>query len=112
MKKKYPVSLFMIGFISNIIGRFFFLFFPAVILIIIGIWVKACLIIGLGLLGLDIVLSFGEQLILRNATLNSDNLNFTEFQDAILSKDWRNNIKNLVEDKISNNQDNDEQEEN
>lgn len=112
MKEKYPVNLFMIGFISNIIGRFFFLFFPAVILIIIGIWVKACLIIGLGLLGLDIVLSFGEQLILRNVTLNSDNPNFKEVQDAILSEDWKNNIMNIVEDKTSNNQDNDEQEEN
>lgn len=112
MKEKYPVNLFMIGFISNIIGRFFFLFFPAVILIIIGIWVRACLIIGLGLLGLDIVLSFGEQLILRNVTLNSDNPNFKEVQDAILSEDWKNNIMNIVEDKISNNQDNDEQEEN
>lgn len=107
MKKKYPVSLFIVGVISNMIGRFFFLFFPAVILIIIGIWVKVCLIIGLSLLGLDIVLSFIEQLILRNTTLNSSNPNFTKFQDAILSEDWRNNIMNIVDDKTSENKDND-----
>lgn len=73
-------------------------------------WVKVCLIIGLGLLGLDIVLSFVEQLHIRNATLNSDNPNFTEFQTAILSKNWKDNITSIVENKTNENHDNDDQE--
>lgn len=109
MEKKYPLSLFIAGFITNIFGRFFFLFFPAVILLFIGIWVKVCLMLGLALLALDIALSFIEQLILRNVTLNSDNPNFAEFQDAMLSENWRDNIKNIIEGKISENQDDDEQ---
>lgn len=112
MEKKYPVSLFIFGFISNVVGRFFFLFFPAVILIIIGIWLKVGLIIGLSLLGLDVLLSFAEQLNIRNATMKSDNPNFKIFQDAILSKNWKNNIMDILEDKISEDQDNDGQEKN
>lgn len=105
MNNKYPTDLFIIGFISNIFGRFFFLFFPAVILLIIGVWIKSCIIIGLVLLTLDIILSFVEQLRIRKATLSSDNPNFTEFQDLILSNDWKNNIINMVEDKINENED-------
>lgn len=100
MKNKYPVDLFIIGFISNMIGRFFFLFFPAVILIMISSCVKVCLIIGLVLLGLDILLSFTQQLNIRNTTLNNNDPSFAEFQTAILSKNWKNNIKNIVENKI------------
>lgn len=98
--KKYPQSLFWIGFITNVVGRFFFLFFPALILLFIGIWVKECLIIGLSLLTIDIILSLIEQLRIRKTTLENDNPNFTEFQDAILSPDWRENIKNIVEERI------------
>lgn len=109
MKGKYPADLFIIGFITNIFGRFFFLFFFALFLLMIGIWVKACLMIGLGLLGLDIVLSFSEQLRIKYTFLNSDNPSFTMFQDAVLSKDWKNNVMNIVESQINENDGNDEQ---
>lgn len=111
MNKKYPAGLFIVGFISNIFGKFFFLFFPAVILIIIGIWIKSCFIIGLGLLALDIILSFIEQLRIKKTVHYSDDPNFAEFQAAVLSKDWQSNIKSMVEDKINENLEDDEQRE-
>ena len=104
--KKYPTSLFIIGFITNILFHFFWLFFPSIILLIIGIFVQPCLYIGLMLLLADIVLSFIEQLRIRQAFLKeSDNPDFKAFQDA-LSKDgsWKDNISEFLNQKISDSQ--------
>ena len=56
---KYPAKLFWIGFFMNIVKNLF-LFFPAIILLIIGIWIKGCLILGGVLLILDIIISLVE----------------------------------------------------
>ncbi len=104
--RKYPASLFIIGFITNIVFHFFWLFVPSVILLIIGLFSETCLKIGSALLFLDIVLSLIEQIRIRRTCLEeSDNPDFREFQDA-LSKDgnWSANIRELVERKISNSQ--------
>ena len=103
-KPKYPANLFWIGFFMNMAKRFW-LFLPAIVLLIVGIWVKWCLIIGLALLLLDIIISLLEQIRIRNATLKSNNPNFTEWQDAILSPDWKDNVKDLVESQIDNHED-------
>ena len=99
-EKRYPFSLFLIGFITNILFHFFWLFIPSIILLIVGIWVDWCLYVGLALLGIDIIASFIEQTKIRQAMLSdSDNEQFCKFQDAI-SKDGNSfeNIKNFVED--------------
>lgn len=101
--RKYPTSLFIIGFITNILFHFFWLFLPCIILLIIGIFVEPCLYIGLVLLLIDIVLSLIEQLRIRRAFLKeSYNPDFRAFQDA-LSKDenWKDNIGELLNQKIS-----------
>ena len=101
--RKHPTSLFIIGFITNILFHFFWLFLPSIILLIVGIFVKSCLYIGLALLLIDIVLSLIEQLRIRQAFLKeSDNPDFRAFQDA-LSKDgnWKDNISELLNQKIS-----------
>ena len=89
--RKYPTSLFIIGFITNILFHFFWLFIPCIILLIVGIFVKPCLYVGLALLLIDILLSLIEQFRIRQA-----------FQDA-LSKDgnWRDNIGEILNQKIS-----------
>ena len=46
-KRKYPSSLFIIGFVTNVLFHFFWLFVPAVILLIVGIFIKPCLYIGI-----------------------------------------------------------------
>ena len=101
--RKYPTSLFIIGFITNILFHFFWLFIPCVILLIIGMFVKTCLYIGLALLLIDILLSLIEQFRIRQAFLEeSDNPDFRAFQDA-LSKggNWRDNIGELLIQKMS-----------
>ena len=101
--RKYPTSLFIIGFITNILFHFFWLFLPGIILLIIGISVQPCLYIGLALLLIDIVLSLIDQLRIRQAFLEeSDNPDFRAFQDA-LSKDgnWKDNIGEFLNQKIS-----------
>lgn len=101
MKKKYPASLFISGFIMNLTIKFWYMFVSAVVLEIIGIRVSPCLYIGLGVFMADVIAAFIYQLYLRNATLKSDNDNFSEFQDAMLSHEWKNNIGELIEKKIS-----------
>ena len=101
--RKYPTSLFIIGFITNILFHFFWLIIPCIILLIIGIFVKPCLYIGLALLLIDILLSLIEQFRIRQAFLEeSDNPDFRAFQDA-LSKDgnWKDNIGELLSQKMS-----------
>ncbi len=100
--RNYPISLFVIGFLMNLTKNFFLLF-PGLIFLIIGIWVNWCFVVGLVLLLVDVLLSFVEQTKIRNATINSDNPNFKEWQDAILSSDWKENVQNLVEENIENN---------
>ena len=81
---KYPVRLFVIGFLMNLTKKIF-LIFTGIILLIIGIWVKWCFLVGVALLLLDVIISLIEQIRIRSVTINSDNPNFEEWQAAILS---------------------------
>lgn len=99
---KYPVSLFVIGFLMNLLKNFL-LFFPSIIFLIIGIWIKWCFFVGVALLLSDVVISLIEQFKIRSAAINSDNPDFKEWQDAILSSEWKNNVIELTESKIDDN---------
>lgn len=98
-KPKYPAGLFWMGVLLNITKRLFLLL-PAILLLILGIFFEKCLLFGLALLLLVIAIALIEQIQIRNATLNSDDPNFQEWQDAILSPKWRENITDLLETKI------------
>ena len=101
-QKRYPFSLFLIGFITNILFHFFWLFIPSVILLFIGIWAKGCKNVGLILLGIDIIASFIDQMRIRRAMLSdSENEYFRQFQDAV-SKDGNvfENIRDLMENSV------------
>ena len=109
-QRKYPASLFFTGLAMNIVVRFFFLFLLALVLIIIGFWVKWCAYAGLAVLLLDVVISLILQLTIRKTAISeSDDPEFNTFQDAVSSDDWQKNIMDFVESKIK---DNDEDEEN
>lgn len=101
-KRKYPMSLFIIGFITNILFRFIWLFVPAVILLIVGIFVDWCSYVGLALLVIDVVVSFIEQMQIRHTMLSeSDNEDFRAFQDAVSQDgDVFDNIRKFVEGEI------------
>ena len=97
MKYKYPMSLFFVGLISDFFFHFFFLSIPAIILLIIGIWVKPCLYVASALLLLDIVLSLVERLRIRKAMISkSPNPDFNKFQEAMNSPDWKKAVGDLI----------------
>ena len=99
--RKYPLSLFMMGFISNMLFRYWFILLLAIILLFIGIWNENFIRLGIIFLGVDIGLSLVEQWRIRKTILEeSDNPDFREFQDAVLSGDWKQNVKDMVESKI------------
>ncbi len=102
--KKYPFRLFMIGFLTNIVFHFFWLFVPSIVLLIIGIFLPTCRYIGALLLTVDIVFSLIEQLIIRNTILkDSDNPNFKNFQDKIFgSENWLQGFHDFMQEKMDN----------
>lgn len=104
-KRRYPLRLFFIGFMMNLLAHFFWLFIPGIVLLIVGIWVPWSLYAGLALLGIDIIASFIEQMGIRRAMLTeSDNEQFRKFQDAVtLGDDPFAAIKNFVEGAVEEN---------
>lgn len=101
MNRKYPLSFFLLGLAMNFFLHYFYLFLPGAILCFIGIWNLTCLLIGLAVLGLDLLLSFIEQLQIRKASLSeSDNLEYNEFMDACFGINSA-GIKELLEEKIT-----------
>ena len=87
MERKYPTKMFLFFVLTNFLFHFFYLSVPGIILCIVGIWVKACLWIGLAILGLDVILSIIEQLRIRKAAVKpSDNPEFNELMDAFCSQ--------------------------
>jgi len=94
----------MIGLITNILFRYFWLFIPGLILQIFGIWIDWCSKAGLALLVADVIVSFIEQMRIRKAMLSdSDNEQFRKFQDAV-SKEGNvfENVRRFVEDASGN----------
>ena len=97
-ERKYPIDLFVFGFFQNLLFHFFWLFVPAVILLIVGVFVKICLYIGLGILLIDVIASFIEQILIRRAfLLDSDNPDFKAFQEALSAEgDWKENMDAFI----------------
>ena len=100
MKRKYPKSLFVMGFVMNLLIKFWYLFVLSLILRIIGIWIKACLYIVVILIVLDFIISLIYQMVLVNTFVNSSNLNMEEFQDAISTDNWSKSVRSIISEKI------------
>ena len=101
MERKYPTKMFWFFVLTNFLFHFFYLSVPGIILCIVGIWVKACLWIGLAILGLDVILSIIEQLRIRKAAVTpSDNPEFNELMDAFCSPDGLEAVRRIVDAKI------------
>lgn len=83
MERKYPPKLFLLFVLTNFTAHFFFLFFPGLLLLILGIWFPTCLWIGIGILPLGLVLSVVEQCRIRKAAIShSHSPEFNELMDA------------------------------
>ena len=74
-QRKYPASLFWMGVAIGILRSF--------------LW--------LALLALVVAVAIVKQLMYRHAVLHSDSPEFADWQDAMLSPDWRENITERVE---------------
>lgn len=101
-ERRYPFSLFLIGFIMNIFLRFWWLSIPSAILLIVGIFVEGCSYIGLALLGTDIIFSFIEQMRIRHTMLSdSENEQFRKLQDAVSREgEVFENIRDFLKDTV------------
>ena len=97
-KRRYSSSLFWSGFFINILKRFY-ITIPAVILLIIGIWFKPCLYIGIAVAVFVLVISLIEQLNIKKTFETSDNPNFEEFADTASSENWKEDVINFVKEK-------------
>ena len=83
---KYPFGMFLIGFIINFFFRYSVLFFPGIIMLIVGIWVDWCFYAALVLLIADLVLSLLHQLKVRRMFLAlTGNNPFIQFQNTIIN---------------------------
>lgn len=102
MERKYPANMFWLFVLTNFLFHFFYLSVPGILLCIVGIWVRACLWIGLALLGLDVILSIIEQLQIRKAALTqSDNPEFNELMDAFCGPEGMDGFRKVLDQKIA-----------
>lgn len=103
MKGKYPVQLFWLGFIANVLFRFMYLTLPGIILLIIGIWVFPCLVAGAVLLAVSIIVSLTEQLMIKKAAETvSDNEEFEAFRKNVTESDnWEDGVKQFVDERTN-----------
>lgn len=95
-QRKYPASLFWMGVAIGILRSFLWLVISTVLLLL-GNKTPWCSIAGLALLALVVAVAIVQQLMYRHAVLHSDSPEFADWQDAMLSPDWRENITERVE---------------
>ena len=98
---RYPWSLFFAGLLINIISRIYF-FVPGGVILIIGQIIDKDIMkaIGTCLLVAAFLYFLIDQIIIRNGVINSDSPNFEEWRSAMMSPRWKDNIKDLMEDKL------------
>ncbi len=101
MKRRYPAKLFCWGILTNFLFRFIYLSVPGIVLCIIGIWLKTCLWMGLGILCIDLIISVVEQLRIRKAALTpSDNPEFNQLMEALTGPGGLGAVGKVLDEKI------------
>ncbi len=102
MKKKYPKSLFLIGFFMNFFISYFIFFISGALLLIAGIFERWCLYAGIILLLIDALFSFVKQIRMKKELLSeTGNEDFQKFRDAVFGEgDAIENIRRFVEESM------------
>ena len=95
-RPQYPASLFWTGVALSILRSFLWLA-VSTILLIIGRTTPWCAAAGLALLVLVVAVAIIKQLSYRHTVLHSDTPEFDDWQAAMLSPDWEENVKAMVE---------------
>lgn len=98
---RYPWSLFFAGLIINIITHIY-LFVPGAAFLAVGLFIGKDFLkaIGLALVLAVFLVCLIDQIRIRNGVINSDNPNFEEWRNAMMSPHWRKNITNLLDKKM------------
>ena len=95
--KKYNNSLFFGGLLLNILAKAPVLLI-AVVLMIVGIWKRPCLIIGICIAAAVLLWCLIEQIILKTAVENNKDENFAPFADALTSDNWKEKLEKVTDD--------------
>ncbi|MBR6801819.1 MAG: hypothetical protein IKM61_08725 [Eubacteriaceae bacterium] len=100
--KKIPAGYFVMCVLMNFVGHFFYLFFPGVFLLFLGLFSPACRKIGFVILAADMLFSVIDQIRIVNSMKNSDNPDVADVYNALTSDDWVQSVKDIVDDKTNN----------
>ena len=101
MKRKYPLKLFVLGVILNLLLLQPVLLLLGVLLCIAGIWNMICLWIGIVILIFKLCFAILDQIEIRKASLTeSDNQEYNKLMDAFLGGDNLQSFKKLIDEKI------------
>lgn len=95
-RPQYPASLFWTGVALSILRSFLWLIVSTVLLLV-GRTTPWCGAAGLALLVLVVAVALIKQLSYRHTVLHSKDSEFADWQAAMLSPDWEENVKAMVE---------------
>ena len=85
------------GILLNIIQKIPLILIAAVIGII-GVWFRPCLFVSTGIVAVVLIWSFVEQLVLKHSVEHNDDPRFNSLTNAMMSDDWRKEMKDLAEE--------------
>lgn len=95
-RPQYPASLFWTGVALNILRSILWLVI-ATVLMLLGAKTPWLGWAGLALLALVVAIAIIKQLSYRHTVLHSKDSEFADWQAAMLSPDWEENVKAMVE---------------
>ena len=100
-KDKIP-SFYIVSFLTSFFKRLY-LWVPAIVLCIIGIWSHTCLIIGISLFVADLLWALIENVKMIKLLNRSQNPNLMQFADALKKEDWHEEIIRIVDERTADN---------